>query len=70
MADQAVETINASLIQNPAVARGDLVVVISRIEDQALSYPPRDSPILASDWNKIAQSANRVTIAVRSLSQE
>lgn len=70
MADQAVEDINASLIQNPAVARGDLVVVISRIEDQALSYPPRDSPILASDWNKIAQSANRVTIAVRSLSQE
>lgn len=65
LAYQALEDLRASLEQHPAVAQGKIVIFISSIEDQSLNYPPRDAPILASDWNRIAQSLNRLRVTLR-----
>lgn len=60
--DEAVEEIDTTLIGLNSVSRGDINVIVSRMDDRLLAYPARQPQTLASEWNKVAQNNNRLTI--------
>lgn len=60
--DQAVEEIDASVSSISSVSKGDINVIVSRLDDNLLNYPPRQPQTLASKWNEIAGNNNRLTL--------
>ncbi len=65
MASELVEDIQESLLRNPAVSRGDILVITNRIDHEAVGYPPRDAPLLAREWNQQAFNHHRMTVLLR-----
>lgn len=60
--DEAVEEIDDNVTRLGSVNKGDINVIVSRLDDNLLPYPTRQPQMLASDWNKIAQSNNRLSL--------
>jgi CheY-like chemotaxis protein/uncharacterized coiled-coil protein SlyX len=62
MMEEVVEEIDSNLVAINSVNRGDINVIVSRMDDQLLNYPTRQPQTLASEWNRVAQNNNRLTI--------
>ena len=60
--EEVVEEIDSNLVAINSVSRGDINVIVSRMDDQLLNYPTRQPQTLASEWNRVAQNNNRLTI--------
>lgn len=60
--EEVVEEIDSNLVAINSVSRGDINVIVSRMDDQLLNYPARQPQTLASEWNRVAQNNNRLTI--------
>lgn len=65
--DRAVEDINASAMKITSVSKGDISVIVSRLDDQLTAYPARQSQTLAKDWNRVAQMNNRISVELSDL---
>jgi hypothetical protein len=65
--DRAVEDINASVSKISSVSKGDVNVVVSRLDDHLTTYPIRQAQTLASDWNRVAYKNNRLSVELSDL---
>lgn len=60
--EEVVREIDSNLVAINSVSRGDINVIVSRMDNQQLKYPLRQPQTLASEWNRVAQNNNRLTI--------
>lgn len=65
--EEVVEQIDSNLIAINSVSRGDINVIVSRMDNDLLKYPNRQPQTLASEWNRVAQNNNRLTIELSDL---
>lgn len=65
MVEQAITDINAALGSIEAVRNGEITIVMTENGNQQATYPQRESQLPASEWNKVAQANNQLTVAVR-----
>lgn len=65
MVEQTMRDINAALSSIEAVRNGAITISMTENPNWSTSYPQREAQLLASEWNKVAQANNHLTVSVR-----